>query len=191
MKTKINLLIILISVVIILTNSCRRPYECCIWEKETTSMNVNVGKMNSEISYQNTTSLDSLDTCKYNLFRINMSFNTKYLPYETCSCPEDSIVGKIESILIICNNDYNSSFKSGDTINSMISCIYQKENGIYLEEPILINDYLQSYPNCNLRINLFLNQPTDTTCLQSFTIYYKETDGTIFSATTKPIYVTP
>ena len=195
MKTKINLLIILISVLIILTNSCRKPSDECTWTRTLTNMHTGLCKMQTTTSYEDTyeacSGMDSLDTCKYNYLKIGLRFESIYISQNICSSPKDSIIGKIEDIIIICENDYNNYFKINDTINDILNVIFTKTTGMPITSPLPLNDYLHTEPLCSNRIYLFLTQPPSATSIQSFKIIYKETEGTIFSATTKPIYVTP
>jgi hypothetical protein len=178
MKTKMNLLMILISVLIIFTNSCKKPKgdKYCTWSSETTALS-------SYINY------DINDTCKYDSLQITLKFDTKYIgEWPPCGTYNDSVVGNIEYLNVIAN-----FFVGNDTVVDTINDIIKFKINYYNGETIANNQSFMnlSHPRCHSYIYLFLIAPTDTTCLQSFTIYYKETDGTVYSATTKPIYVTP
>jgi transposase-like protein len=144
-----------------------------------------------EDTYEACSGMDSLDTCKYNYLKIGLRFESIYISQNICSSPKDSIIGKIEDIIIICENDYNNYFKINDTINDILNVIFTKTTGMPITSPLPLNDYLHTEPLCSNRIYLFLTQPPSATSIQSFKIIYKETEGTIFSATTKPIYITP
>lgn len=195
MKIKMNHLMILMSVLVIYTNSCRKPSDECTWTRTLTNMHTGLCKMQSPTSYEDTygacTGIDSFDTCKYDHLKIGLTFESVYISQNHCSSPKDSIIGKIENIVIICENDYNNYYKSNDTINDILNVIYTKTTGMFITSPVPLNDYLQTEPICSIRINLFFSQPPSIASIQYFKIIYKETDGTIFSATTKPIYVTP
>lgn len=174
---------------IILTNSCRRHYDSCTWENETTAMNVYLGEKVDSSSYEiKYGTIDSFITIKYNMIAIILNFNLKLISDFTCSAPTDSVVGNIDYLTVVANYYYNN-----DTILDTISDIIKVRIKYLNNEEVLLNldniSILQ--PRCNANIYLFLNSPTDTSCLQSFTIYYKDTDGTVFTATTNPIYVTP
>lgn len=168
-----NFLMILLSVLIIFTNSCKPKDKYCTWSSETTAMSIyNIN-----------------DTCKYDSLHITLRFNTKYIgEWPPCGTYNDSVVGNIEHLNVIANY-FISNDALIDTINDIIKFKINYYNGEVLANNLsFINS---SHPRCHSYIYLFLAAPTDTNCLQSFTIDYKETDGTIFSATTKPIYVTP
>lgn len=177
----------------ILVNSCEKPKgdEECIWEKETTDMTVHLGKMETIDSYELSTYIEDYDTCKYNLLCIKLFFESKYLPYEVCSSPSDSLVGNIKDISLICINDYNDLYKIGDTINPIIKMVYQTANGMMIENRILLESYLSTKPICVFHAYLFLNEPPDTISKQSFNIIYKETDGTVYTDATQIIYIRP
>ncbi|MDI3546215.1 MAG: hypothetical protein PWP68_1632 [Rikenellaceae bacterium] len=152
-------------------------------------MNVYLGEKVDSSSYEiKYGTIDSFITIKYNMIAIILNFNLKLISDFTCSAPTDSVVGNIDYLTVVANYYYNN-----DTILDTISDIIKVRIKYLNNEEVLFNldniSILQ--PRYNANIYLFLNSPTDTTCLQSFTIYYKETDGTIFSATTKPIYITP
>ncbi len=189
--------LLFIVLTVILINSCEKPKgdEECTWTKEIVNMNTGICKMKTQTSYENTygscIALDSLDSCVYNLLEIGMSFETIYLTQSHCSSPKDSIVGKIEDIIVICKNDYNTSYKKDDTLNSILKVIYTNPNGVNTTVPVLLNDYLQGNPICSNGISLFLTQSPDSTSLQSFKIIYKETDGTIYTDSTNIIYLEP
>ncbi|MEA3496938.1 MAG: hypothetical protein U9R42_13010 [Bacteroidota bacterium] len=191
LKNYIKPLIFGIIILTITGNSCQNGYEMCTWEMETTDMNVYLGKMENPTSYDLTTHIDKLDYCKYNLLRISFKFDSKYLSHEFCSTPRDSLVGRIEDILLICNNDYNELYKTGDTLNSIIDIIYRKTNGMMTKSRLSLESYLSIKPICTFHAYLFLNHPPDTTSIQSFKLFYKETDGTTFTDTTETIYITP
>ena len=124
---QIKQIILGIIVLTMLGNSCTKPIEECTWTKEITNMNIGICKMETQASYEDTygscIALDSMDSCVYNLLKIGMSFESTYLTQSHCSSPKDSIVGKIEDIIIICKNDYNISYKKNDTINNILNVI--------------------------------------------------------------------
>ncbi len=177
-----------------LASSCSKPKgnESCVWETQTTGMICGICKMSQPNEYKQykCNNLDSLDTCKYNLFMLSTYFNLKHLPHEVCSNPTDSIVGTIEKIFIVCNNNYNQNFKEGDTLNPIIKVVYQKYLSGFTETPIMLNDYLNSNPICTGYINFLLDQPPDTTSIQSFKIIYQESTGSKYECETVPVYIT-
>ena len=84
MKLEINFLIIALIVLTVFTNSCRKPhYDCCTWTKKITNMHSGICKMQTTTSYEDVygacVGLDSLDSCKYNLLKIGLSFESIYL----------------------------------------------------------------------------------------------------------------
>jgi len=186
-----------IIILIVVGNSCKKPKgdEECTWEREIINMHIGVCKMQTTTSYEDVygtcIGLDSIDSCRYDFIKIGISFDFTYLSQNNCSSPKDSIVGKIDEIIVVCENNYNSSYLSDDTINDILNVIYTKPNGMIITTPVSLLDYLQNDPICSNGIKLFLTQPPGALSLQSFKIIYKETDGTIFSITTKPIYVIP
>lgn len=179
----------------ILTYSCNKPKGDgeCIWKYETTGMNLGICKMQSPTNYSlsDCSGLDSLDSCNYDVLLIGLGFDTKLLPHEVCSSTIDSIIGSIEDIIVICNNDYNNNFKENDTLNAIIDVIYNKRNGMPTKDLLSLENYLSTIPICASSIYMFLNQPPDSIALQSFKIIYKEIDGTTYTKTTKSIYITP
>jgi len=184
-----DLLMILISILIIFTNSCKKHYESCTWQKETTAMNVYLReKVDSSTYEMKDGTIDSFITIKYNMIAIMLNFNLKLISDFSCSNPTDSVVGNIDYLTVVSNYYYNN-----DTILDTISDIIKVRIKYLNNEEVLLNlDNISiSQPRCNANVYLYLNSPTDTTCLQSFTIYYKETDGTIYSATTEHIFVIP
>ncbi|MBN2682615.1 MAG: hypothetical protein JXR58_08910 [Bacteroidales bacterium] len=169
--------IILLATMIFYSTSCKKPrYDYCTWPSETTSM---INYINFNIN----------DTCKYDSLRISLKFNTKYLgEWPPCGTFNDSVIGKIESLTVIAHY-YDNTDTILDTINNIINFEINYYNGEDLEGSL---NYLNAYsPLCNTYIFLTLSAPTDTTCLQFFKIDYKETDGTIYSTTTNPVYVIP
>ncbi|MFH1004034.1 MAG: hypothetical protein V1781_00815 [Bacteroidota bacterium] len=171
-----KLLMILILSITFLSNSCRKKgNKYCTWKSETTGMNILI---NTNI----------FDTCKYDSIQITLKFGTKYLTeWPPCGTFNDSIISNIEYLNVLANYYYNN-----DTIMDTINDIIKAKIDYYTNESIFINlnDISFSHPRCHSHIYLFLITPTDTNCLQSFTINYKETDGTFYTATTTPIYVT-
>lgn len=195
MKTKNIILLIFVSALIVFTNSCRKPSDGCTWQRTLTNMHTGLCRMQTPTSYEETygacIGIDSLDTCKYDYLKIRLTFESAYVSQNTCSSPQDSIIGKIEDIIVICENDYNDNYKINDTINDILNVIYTNSKGMPIASPLPLNDYLQTNPICSDGIDLFLSQPPNITSTQSFKIYYKETDGKMFSATTVPIYIMP
>jgi len=170
-------LIILILVFTFLLNSCKKSKgdEYCTWESETIGMNTII---NANI----------FDTCRYDSIQITLKFETKYLTeWPPCGTYNDSIISNIEWLNVIANYYYYN-----DTIKDTINDIIKAKIDYYNNESILINisDISFSHPRCHSYIYLFLIAPTDTNCLQSFTINYKEANGTSYNTTTTPIYVT-
>ena len=184
-----------IIILTVLGNSCKKPKgnKECTWELETTNMHNGVCKMLSPTDYKQykCNNLDSLDTCNYDLLLIDVYFDVKYLPHDMCSTPIDSIIGTIEDITVICNNDYNQNIKKNDTINSILNVVYQEYNKGFIETPISLVSYVNNKPICTGYINLLINQPPDSVTIQSFKVVYKETDGTVFTGTTKSVYIKP
>lgn len=176
-------------VLIIFTNSCKKHYESCTLEKETTTMNVYLREKVDTSSFEMIDGIiDSYDTLKYNKVAIMLNFNLNLVSNYTCSTPTDSVIGNIDYLTVTanyyCNNDTIL-----DTINDII-----KIRIIYLNgEEILSNldDISILNPKCNANVYMYFNSPTGTSCLQSFTIFYKETDGTIYTATTNTVYIIP
>lgn len=178
MKTKNKILMTFIFLLIIFTNSCKKPKgdEYCTWSSETTALSCN---LNYAIN----------DSCKYDSLQMTLRFDTKYIgEWPPCGTYIDSVIGNIEYLNITANY-YTGNDTVIDTINDIIKFKINYYNG----ETISNNQsYINLFhPRCHSYIYLFLSSPTDMTCLQSFTISYKESDGTTYSATTNPIYVTP
>lgn len=189
MKTKMYLLIIAFLILTIFTSSCKKHYESCIWEMETIAMNVYIKEKTDSSSYEMIDgTIDSFETLKYNKIAIMLNFNLKLVSEYTCSAPIDSVIGRIDYLTVTanyyCNNDTIL-----DTINDLIKVRIKYINGEEIIENL--NNISLLHPRCNTNLYLYLNTPTDTTCLQSFTIFYKETDGTIFTTTTNPVYIIP
>jgi hypothetical protein len=178
MKTKMNLLMVLISFLIVFTNSCKKPKgdKYCTWSSKTTALSC---ILNCAIN----------DSCKYDSLKMTLRFDTKYMgEWPPCGTYDDSVVGNIESLNIIANY-YTGNGTSRDTINDIIKFKINYYNGETISNNL---SYINLFhPRCHSYICLFLSSTTDTTCLQSFTISYKESDGTIYTTTTNPIYVTP
>ena len=189
MKTKNIILLIFVAVLIVFANSCKKNYESCIWENETTHMNLYLREKIDSSSYEmKDGTIDSYSTIKYNMIIIVLNFDLKLISDFTCSNPTDSVIGNIEYITVVSNHYLNNDTIS-DTINNIINARIRYLNN---EEIIVnLNDLSLLHPRCNANIYLYLNSPIDSTCLQSFTIYYKETNGKMFSETTVPIYITP
>ncbi len=177
MKIKCFILLILGLIFIIFTNSCKPiGNKYCTWPSETTSLS---NYINYNIN----------DTCKYDSLQITLRFDTKHIgEWPPCGTYNDSVVGNIEYLNVIANY-FIGNDTLVDTINDIIKFKISYYNGEVLSNNLSFINF--SHPRCNSYIYIFLSAPTDTNCLQSFTIDYKETDGTIFTATTYPIYVAP
>ena len=191
MKTKNIILLIFVAVLIVFANSCKKNYESCIWENETTGMNLYLREKVDSSSYEmKDGTIDSYSTIKYNMLVIVLNFDLKLISEYTCSYPTDSVIGNIEYITVVSNHYLNNDTIS-DTINNIINVIYTNSKGMPIASPLPLNNYLQTKPICSGGINLFLSQPPSVTSIQSFKIIYKETNGKMFSAATVPIYIMP
>ncbi len=159
----------------VLVNSCRKPKGngYCTWASKTTCLNVFVN--------------DEKDTCNFDSLEIILKFDTKYITNSPpCGSFNDSVIGNIQKIDV-----YVNYFINNDTITENINDII-KFKIKYFNNEILTNDleYLNnSHPRCNNYIYLYLTNKTDTNCLQSFTIRYKETGNIVYEASSKPLYI--
>jgi hypothetical protein len=57
--------------------------------------------------------------------------------------------------------------------------------------PVALISYFNKTPECAYKIYLYINQAPDSIRPHQFTINYEESDGTIYQASTNPIYITP
>jgi hypothetical protein len=133
--------------------------------------------------------LDENETCSYNSLIIDV-----YFDYETEDegCFTNNVLehDSVRSIYVVCNNDYNETYKSGDTINDIINIKVEGTSVFFCNN---INQYFIEKPEVMMyeRYELFLTEAPLTEHLNSFTIYFEQEGGTIFSDTTKAINILP
>ena len=134
MKTKNIILLIFVAVLIVFANHVKN-YESCIWENETTGMNLYLREKVDYSSYEmKDGTIDSYSTIKYNMLVIVLNFDLKLISDFTCSNPTDSVIGNIEYITVVSNHYLNNDTIS-DTINNIINARIRYLNN----EEIIVN----------------------------------------------------
>ncbi len=162
----------------------------CVWPRETTGMSCSVCKIPSSDAFEDCSAIASADSIPYQQFQLALHWETEYLSYESCSSPRDSIVGNIAALDIICLNNYNATFHSGDTLNTICTLRYLSQTGLY-SAPLSLNNYLNMNPLCTSDIRFFLSEAPSIAGNFSFEIAYRECDGSVYSIETSAVTITP
>lgn len=119
---------------------------------------------------------------------INVSFDLKQIGGSNCTAPYlDSIMGKLDTLIIIGLYDYNSNFHSGSCFNSLFKVgpvidifhfpVTQPFDEYIAEKPVCYPLYLETWT------------PPDTNITEQFVITYKLTDGQTFVDTTNECFI--
>ncbi len=127
----------------------------------------------------------------YNKLNIYLRAKLKQIDVtEYCSVMNDSLIGYIDTIFIISDNDYNQNYSANGNLNDLFKILYPKDNGME-SDLISINDYISKKEKIKQSYYFFLQTAPDSSSLHSFTITIKTTDGKEFNITTIPIKITP
>ncbi len=119
---------------------------------------------------------------------INISFDLNQIGGSDCTEPyKDSILGRLDTLIVIGLYDYNSNFHAGDCFNSLFKIGEVVDN---LHFPIMqpFNEYIAKKPVC-YRLYLETWTPPDTNITEQFVITYKLTDGQTFVDTTNELLI--
>ncbi len=128
------------------------------------------------------------EVISYSKLSLSIYFNTTFVSgYPECASRE--IIDTIKNLIITSDNDYNSQYKKGDTLNDILTLKYFT-NGNEVNCSSLIS-YLENNAKCRFNFYFFFNMAPDTTLLHTFNIFYEENNGTAYQASFTPIYLEP
>lgn len=184
---KLQHYILSILIILLIFSGCRKGVEECTFDFETTGMENHIGQRGTLDGYAFVKAIDELDSCAYNLFGIRLYFDNSMISDETCSSPIDSMVGNIDYINVEATY-YTDSDTITETMNDKFNVQIEYLNGDKIFKSL--NEVNNTHPRCHFNIYLFMVAPSDTSWLQSFSILYKEVDGTTFTTETKKVYIT-
>lgn len=160
----------------LLTISCKKPKgdKFCTWTSKTTGMNTLLN-------------CDEKDTCKFDTLQLLLKFDIKHIDdFPPCGTYNDSVIGNIKDLDVFVNY-----FINNDTLVENINDIIKFKIKYFNNETLTgeLNYLNNSNLRCNNYIYLYLINNTDTNCLQTITIKYKENNGNNYESTSPPIYI--
>lgn len=118
--------------------------------------------------------------------QINLNLTNSLYAVNREVCTE----GKIKSIDIYSNADYDSLHPAGTPLNDIFSFFADDYINGKIDELISnIQFPIKTYPDFSLSISK--NYPPDSLRLHQFTVIYKEVDSTIITKTLPPVYISP
>lgn len=119
---------------------------------------------------------------------INISFDLNQIGGGDCTAPyKDSIVGRLDTLIVRGLYDYNSNFHAGDCFNSLFK-IGEVVDNFHLPIMQPFNEYIAKKPPC-YRLYLETWTPPDTDITEQFVITYKLLDGQTFIDTTNEFII--
>jgi len=165
-----------IIILTVLGNSCKKPKgnEYCTWTSKTTDMNVLLN-------------CNKYDTCRFDTLQILLKFTTEYIDNSPpCGSFNDSVIGNIKDLDVFVNY-----FINNDTLVENINDIIKFEIKYFNNEKLTgdLNYLNNSNFRCNNYIYLYLTDNTDTNCLQTITVKYKENNGNAYERISDTIYI--
>ncbi len=176
--------------------SCVTPEPCDnILFYKTVGMESSIYKMSDSVSCsedKNIELLSSQNSSQYNKTYINLMFKDDDISGDHCKIAK--LVNNIKNIVITSNNDYNQYYKKDSILNNIFIIKYfdgEMSNIRNIQCPVALISYFNKTPECAYKIYLYFNQAPDSIRPHQFTINYEESDGTIYQASTNPIYITP
>lgn len=128
------------------------------------------------------------DSIKYNLLCISLTSQKIKLEDKICE-PNIKLQGLLTGINIWSNNKYNDSHKAGESLNDIISVIYQNEDYKENENPILVKSLTYNQSN-KLGYHFFLTEYPDSIRNHAFNIEISNIDTT-FLIQTNTIIIKP
>ncbi len=178
----LSVIILIFCTSILFLASC----EDCTEIYKTTGMNVR--PVNDSLK----AAVDTNATVSYENLLIYIVFDWDYEHF----CPdgtekEKRFSSSIESFTITSNQEYNSNFQAGESLNSIIEISHSILGGFGYLEVFPLIEYLETDGNCHMKFRLYLTEPPDTTRQHQFTINYTEENGQNYQFTTHPFYITP
>ena len=83
--------------------------------------------------------------------------------------------------------------KKKSSLNELIHVKYRNSNtGVNFDIcPISLREYLSVVSVCGDKFYLTFSEPPDSIRLHTFSIYYQETNGTVYTDTLNSVYLTP
>jgi len=138
----------------------------------------------------------SQDSVKFEYFTLKTSYSLRYYSLQqqnafsfipaayALDCVEPGNGGtkeKIESLTLLALSDYNSRFKTGDTLNAIINV-----NGLS------VSNYIENQNQFTVDLFGFLinlTEKPDTAVKHSFKLIYKLQNGEIYEAESQPIKI--